>query len=381
VKGATGQRSPALRYHVSVPRYLLAGALGKRAPVPLAPLRLVSQPPPSPPPGWRGATVRLAGICGSDLALLFGQNSPRLSPFFTFPAVLGHEILAEVDGVRVAVNPTTSCRERGLEPCDACSRGDDHLCANAVEGELAAGMIGYNRDLPGGWGQAIVAHEQRLHAVADHVPDERAVLAEPYAVALRGARFALARAPRRVLVIGGGSIGLLAVVALRTIGFGGALHAIARYPQQRAAAAGLGADHVHADAASARAGAGAKSYAAVIGPPAWRGGGFDAVIDAAGSRSSLDEAAWSASEGGAVVLVGAAGALRHDFSAHWFREVALLGSWVYNAADFAEAVTHLAALAGLERLVTRRYPLRDYREALTDVRRRRVVKAVFDPHA
>jgi Zn-dependent alcohol dehydrogenase len=97
--------------------------------------------------------VRLAGVCGSDLALLFGKNSPRLSPFFSFPAVLGHEILGEVDGVRVAVNPTTSCRERGLSPCDACVRGHDNLCANAAEGPLAAGLIGYNRDLPGGWGR------------------------------------------------------------------------------------------------------------------------------------------------------------------------------------------------------------------------------------
>ena len=371
----------ALRYHASVPRFLLAGALGKRAPVGLPPLRLVAAVPPTPRVGWRRVRVRLAGICGSDLALLFGTNSPRLSPFFSFPAVLGHEVLGEVEGTRVALNPIVACREREVGPCEACARGEDNRCANLAEGWPAPGIIGYNRDLPGGWGAALVAHEARLHAVPDRVPDERAVLAEPFAVAWRGARLALAGdRPRRALVIGAGSIGLTTLAALRRAGFDGELHALARHPQQREAAEGLGADRVHADVASAGAAAGARAYRAIIGPPAWRGG-FDLVVDAAGTRSSLDAAAWAAREGGRVVLLGAPGQLRHDFSPHWFREIRLLGSFAYSASEFAEAVTHLRDLVGLERVVTRSYPLRAYRTALADVRARRVLKAVFAPQA
>jgi len=146
------------------------------------------------------------------------------------------------------------------------------------------------------------------------------------------------------------------------------------------AARALGADHVHATVTDASAAVGARRYAALIGPPAWRGG-FDAVIDAAGSRSSLDAAAWAAHEGATVVLLGAPGSLRHDFSPHWFREIRLLGSFAYSASEFAEAVTHLRDLVGLERVVTRSYPLRAYRTALADVRARRVLKAVFAPQA
>ena len=379
--GPPGGTAPALRYHASVPRYLLAGMLGKRAPVRVAPLRLVRLEPPRPRPGWRRVTVRLSGVCGSDMALLFGANSPRLSPFFSFPAVLGHEVLGEVEGSRVAVNPLLACRERGHEPCPACLRGDDNLCANAAEGSPAPGMIGFNRDLPGGWGHALNTHEQRLHALPDSVPDERGVLAEPYAVALRGVRMALGPAvPQRLLVIGSGSIGLITVAALRHAGFGGELHVVARYPWQQEEARSLGADHVHATVPDASVAAGARRYAALIGPPAWRGG-FDAVIDAAGSRSSLDAAAWAAREGGTVVLVGAPGSLRHDFSAHWFREIRLLGSFAYSASEFAEAVTHLPDLVGLERIVTRSYPLHAYRHAIRDVRTRRVLKAAFAPQA
>ncbi len=79
----------ALEYFPSIPRYLAARALGKRYPLGALPLRLVDLPEPEPPPGWVRARVRLAGICGSDLALLLGKNSPQLSPFFSFPAVLG----------------------------------------------------------------------------------------------------------------------------------------------------------------------------------------------------------------------------------------------------------------------------------------------------
>ena len=369
----------ALRYHTSVPRFLLARTLGKRTPVRVAPLRHVLVDRPLPPPGWQQLQVRLAGVCGSDLGLLYATNSPRLSPFFSFPAVLGHEILAELEGSRVVVNPITACLERGTEPCPACRRGDDHLCANVAEGSQAAGMIGYNRDLPGGWGEVVIAHEQRLHALPDEVPDERAVLSEPYAVALRGAKLALERdLPKRLLVIGGGSIGLASIAALRQVGYAGELHVVARYARQREAAQALGADRVFADAADASAAVGARSYPAIIGPPAWRGG-FDAVIDAAGSRSSLDTSAWAAREGGTVVLLGASGALHHDFSPHWFREVALRGSFAYSASEFAEAVAHLPHLAGLERIVSAPYALRDYRRALSDVRARRVLKAVFAP--
>jgi threonine dehydrogenase-like Zn-dependent dehydrogenase len=83
--------------------------MGKRFPVSSFPLRLVAISEPVPEAGWVRARVRCSGICGSDLALIQGKSSPRLSPFFSFPAVLGHEIVAEVDGSRVVVDPLLAC--------------------------------------------------------------------------------------------------------------------------------------------------------------------------------------------------------------------------------------------------------------------------------
>lgn len=374
----------ALRYTPSVPRYLLAGALGKRYPLRLLPLALCDVRL-TPPPGWRSVTVRLCGICGSDLSLLYGKNSPRLSPFFSFPAVLGHEMLGEVDGTRVAINPLLACRERGLAPCDPCQQGDDHRCLNVAEGSLAPGMLGFCRDLPGGWSEAVASHPERLHPIPDTLPDTRAVLAEPAAVVLRGLRLAFLRAsgyawPKQLLLIGAGSIGLITVKLLRLLGFAGALHVVARYSVQAETARALGADVIHPSAQAAAQHHGAKAYPAIIGPEGWRGG-FAAVIDAAGSASSLTEATWTVQEGGTLLLLGAPGQLRHDFSPYWFRELTLIGSYVYTSVDFADAVALLGEAEGLERLVTHSYPLDAYRDALTALTKRRALKVVFQPHA
>jgi len=368
----------ALRCRVSIPRYLLAKVLGKRYPIPLLPLSLVDISEPSPLPGWRRVKVRLCGICGSDIALLYGKNSPRLSPFFSFPAVLGHEILGEVDGKRVVVNPNLACLERGLERCEACARGDEGICQNTAEGAFAPGMLGFCRDLVGGWGEWIWAHPDKVHPVPERVPDERAVLTEPLAVALRGLRYLDPAADLKVLVIGAGTIGLIAVKVMRILGYAGEIHVAARYPLQAELAIELGADRVYSDVWDATRLVGAKSYKAIIGPPAWRGG-FDVVVDAAGSKTSLQQASWAAREGGKLLLLGSPGEMKHDFSPHWFREVKLLGSYIYSDADFKRAVELLPKMEGIEKLVTHKFLLSDWRKAIRTVIHRRGIKVVFKP--
>ncbi len=373
----------ALTYFPSIPRYLLARALGKRYPVGALPLRLLDLPEPEPPAGFVPVRVRLAGVCGSDLALLYGKNSPRLSPFFSFPAVLGHEILGDYGGVRVAVNPLLSCADRGLDPCPLCARGEEGLCQNVAEGALAPGMLGYHRELPGGWSERVYARPDRLVEVPGGVPDARAVLSEPLAVVLRGLRRAFLKGgvyafPEAVLVIGAGTIGLLSLRLLRELGFSGRLDVVARHPLQAELAGFLGASAVYPRAEEALLAYGARRYRPLWGAPVFRGG-YPAVIEAAGSAKSLDEAAWAAEEGGVVLLLGAAGEVRHDFSPHWFSELTWVGSYTYSSSDFADAVAMLPALGGLERLVGGAYPLAAWTGAIRAAASRQAVKVVFAP--
>ncbi len=367
----------------SVPRYAAARLLGKRYPTRALPLRLVALPEPTRPQGFERLKVRLAGICGSDLALLYGKQAPTLSGMFSFPAVLGHEVLAELGGVRVVVNPLLSCLERGLPDCPACARGDDHLCENVAEGSLAPGMLGFCRDLGGGWAERMVAHRERIFPVDERVPDERAVLAEPIAVVLHGLRQAWGRGdgfewPSRLLVIGAGSIGLLAIRLLRTLGYAGPLYAVARHPRQAELAQRLGASQIFSSAQAAQQAAGARRYQGILGATSWRGG-FEGVIEASGSPGGLQQASWAVREGGRVLLLGAPATAFHDFSPYWFREIGLFGSYTYSWDDFAQTVKLLPELEGLEALVTHRFPLEAWPDALQTAVRRRGIKVVFKP--
>lgn len=368
----------ALVYTASIPRYLLARALGKRMPLGLLPLRLRELPEPKPPPGWEKGRVLLSGICGSDLALLLGKSSPRLAPFFSFPAVLGHEIVAEVGGVRAAINPLLACRERGLPPCEACAQGEDALCQNVAEGALAPGMLGYHRDLPGGWGEWIVVHPARVHPLPGKMPTERGILAEPLAVVLRGLRLAPPEPKTPVLVLGAGTLGLLTVSALKLLGHAGEIHVVARHLLQGQMAKAFGATVVHRSPSDAVKLVGGKSYRAPLGPPAWRGG-FAYVIDAAGTKTSFDQALWAVREGGTVLLLGAPGAMKLDLSPLWFRGLRVFGTYTYSEQDFRKAVEMLSEAEGLEKLVTHTFPLTDFRQALRTVFSRRGIKVAFRP--
>ncbi len=368
----------ALVYTPSIPKYLAARLLGKRYPARALPLRLAVMPEPVPPPGFERLKVRLCGICGSDLALLYGKNSPVLSPFFSFPAVLGHEVLAELGGVRVVVNPLLTCRDRGLPECKACAGGNEPLCQNVAEGNLSAGIIGFCHDLPGGWSQRMVAHKDRLVQVQSGVPDERAVLAEPLAVVVRGLRQGfLGGWPEKMLVIGAGTIGLLSVKALRLLGFSGELHVVARRARQAELAKGLGASQVHGSAKAAQQVV-AKRYRGMLGTSGWRGG-FGGVVEAAGSPAALQDASWAVEEGGRLLLLGAPGASLHDLSPYWFREIHLTGSYTYSREDFAEAVRLLPEAVGLEALVSASYPLAAWPEAIRAAATRKGVKVAFKP--
>jgi hypothetical protein len=90
----------ALVYYRSVGRYLLAKGLNRFWPrtffAGVAPLKMQEMEFSPPGPDWVVLRPRLCGICGSDLRLLKGAESFLLEPYASMPAVLGHEVVAEV---------------------------------------------------------------------------------------------------------------------------------------------------------------------------------------------------------------------------------------------------------------------------------------------
>jgi L-iditol 2-dehydrogenase len=230
--------------------------------------------------------VEACGVCGSDLHAQRNRGwSPNLIP--------GHEIAGRIDaigadvaeraaarnlslGTRVVVEPLATCGE-----CEPCHEGRDSICP-ALE------IAGVHR--AGGFAEFICAAPERLHPVDPSLSPAVATLIEPLAVALHAIDRAQGVAGERVLVLGGGTIGLLCAFAARLAGAREVV-SCARYEHQRRIAEALG---VTALAAPERglAEEGLDSR-------------FDVVIETVGGSSqTLIDAGLAARPGGRVVILG-----------------------------------------------------------------------------
>ena len=414
----------AVEFNVTIPGYVLAKSLGRvsgsfvygRA----SRLGLVERAPPAiPGDDWVRIEVLLCGICGSDLGNVSYKSSPAMEPFGSFPAVLGHEILGRVAevgpgvtqvavGDRVVIDPMLHCEARGWEAaswCPSCASGAHSTCEMAGEvgplevagDELAAGLtIGYHRNLPGGWGEEMIAHRRQVFAVPEEIPDRVAVLTEPLAIGVHGVlQSGAVRSPGPILVIGSGTIAFGTIWALRTLGYRGRLVAQAKRPHEVALASALGADETITpgdEARQALVDTGAMAYMPVVGPEVYAGGGFDFVFDCVGNRSSLMQSLGFASPRGRIVLLGCAGEIRKlDLTFLWAKELRLEGYVGYGVEDWAGGRRHTFEIAlermladprALESMVTHVFPLRQYRDALRaayDHRRSGAVKVALRP--
>jgi threonine dehydrogenase-like Zn-dependent dehydrogenase len=397
----------ALVYERSVWRYLLAKGLNRLRPrtfwARLAPLRLREIDFQPPGPTWVVLRPRLCGICGSDLRLLKGAESLLLEPYASLPAVLGHEVVAEVQeapagsdwrpGDRVAVEPVLPCEVRGVPPCRYCARGEYNLCENFLEGELAPGAIlGFTRGVGGGMAEMMAAHPSRLVRLPDQLADDVAVLTDSLASALQPLLDHFPEDSDTVVVYGAGIIGQHLIRLLRILQSSARVVAVARYPFQEELAREGGADLVLTGPSRARLGeaVGARLVPTTLGGGNLEGGA-DLFFDCVGSQRSLQAGLLSLRGRGTYVLVGTAGALGPvDFSSVWFRELKLTGSsmYAYGVWQGRKVRTYEMAVELLaqgdypaQELVSHRFPLADYRRAFQaafDKGRYQSLKVVLD---
>jgi threonine dehydrogenase-like Zn-dependent dehydrogenase len=265
--------------------------------------------------------VRSCSICASDLHLAA----------WNLPVTLGHEFAGVLDyGRVVAVQPNAWC---GV--CDACVAGATQLCRVG-----ASRMHGVSVD--GGLADEVVVDRRSLVPLPPGVDPTIGALVEPLAVGTHAAGRAGAEPGDRVLVIGGGAIGLSAVAALGTRGLD--VDLVARHPHQRASGERLGAGASLAD-----------EYAA--------------VVDAAGTQSSLDDAVARVRPGGAVVVVATYWDPVTIGAALLTKEARIIPSAMYGhdhggASEFESAAALLAARPEIvDALVHHRFGLDDAPEA------------------
>lgn len=387
----------ALQYRKSIPRYALLKLLGARfkslCTGAAATISLVDVPEPKlPNQKWLRVAPKLTGICGSDLSTICAKGSPYLSPVTSMPFTMGHEVVGVVTeigsavtrvklGDRIIMHPALGCVVRGVDPkCAACAAGDEALCRNVTRGVISAGIqTGFCRDTGGGFSESLVAHESQVYKVPQEIPDEAAVLIEPFACTLHAALRVSLKPDQTALVIGCGSIGLLTIAALRALSSPARIVAVARYDHQRRLATDLGAgalmDSPRDWPARYRLWAaelGAEIHPAQIGKPMVIGGA-DAVFDCVASSQSIDDGVRFTRSGGTFALVGMPGIPRGvDWTPIWFKELTVRASYAYGHEEsrggrdtFELAIELMKDRAKqLSKLVGRPFPLSEYRAAI-----------------
>jgi threonine dehydrogenase-like Zn-dependent dehydrogenase len=385
----------------------------------LSGLRLRELPEPAlPGPEWVRLEVLAAGVCGTDISVLTFATGTLLEPFSSFPAVLGHEVLARVTevgpgvtrvhvGQRVAVDPTISCQTRQYgsdEICKACEEGFPATCGHAgeagpllLDGEpLGPGLsIGFHRGLPGGWGESMIAHQDQLFPAPDGLDEGTAVLMEPLSVAVHAVLKSRPDPSHQLLVLGSGPIAMATIWALRATGFNGTVVAQVKREKEAEIAISLGATDVVTPGPQARQAlvdTGAQAYLPLVGPEVYAGGGFPVVYDCVGRRESLEQALSYAAPRGRIILLGCTGQVRKlDLTFLWARELAVVGYLGYGREEWEGRTCHtfevtrdllLRNEAPVGKMVTHVFPLRQYEDALKTASNRQrsgAMKVVLKP--
>lgn len=384
-----------LRFHLSLPRAGLQKAAPRMAPMLAAgSLRLEHLLyPVLPDTGWVELAPLMTGICGSDLGVLTARSSPYLSALSSFPAVLGHEVVAQVVtknhpvwayGSRVVVKPEISCHTWGHELCPRCEIGDRDNCHERTNLRRGSGLLmGYHHHLPGGWGTRMWVPAEQLYAIAPDMPLGRAVLTEPLAIVWHALAQVDWESVASVLIIGAGTIGLLSTLLLGVQYPGRDVWVRAKYPHQAHWVKKLGARNV-SDESNLAAYTGIPR-STMWGCAAWRKEGFDLVVDAVGTSTSVSDSLTLTKPGGQVLLMGGAGILpRVDLSPLWMRSIRWIGTYGYgrDRHTFSNALQVLyTSHLPLESLVTHSFTLTDYRQALATAWNRSSgsIKIVFSP--
>jgi len=283
--------------------------------------------------------VKSASICGSDFGYLAGGSQ----------SILGHELAGVTsDGRAVAVEALRACMN-----CGPCFEGRYNLCSTAHQQVL--GMT-----VDGGLSEAFRHPAHHLEPLPAGLDVADASLVEPASVAWHGLRICGTDPASRVVVVGGGAIGLMAVAAARAMG-AGEVALDARYPHQRQAGERLGA-----------------------GEPS---GLYDVVIESAGTSSALARSVELVGPGGSIALLGLhLEAFSPDFLTIFTKEARIVPSMAYcshdGTKDFAEAASMLAANPEIaDTLITHRFPLSDAEEAFRVAQDRQsgAIKVVIEP--
>ncbi|MCK4374080.1 MAG: NAD(P)-dependent alcohol dehydrogenase [Candidatus Brocadiae bacterium] len=304
---------------------------------------------PVPRPGPRDVLVaaRSVGVCGSDIHYF---EHGRIGDFVVEkPMILGHECAGEVVevgpevrmlavGDRVALEPGIPCRH-----CKNCLSGRYNLCADVV--------FMATPPYDGAFCEYVLSPEDFAYKLPETVSYEAGATVEPLAVGLHAAVLVGLQPGERVVVLGAGPIGLLAVAVARAFG-ATEVTAVDLIPMRLDFARRMGASRT-VNAREEDAGETLKDSA-------------DVVLDCVAVAKTLTQAFEIIRPGGRVAWVGMAAEVAEvPFQKFQAKEAIVTGVFRY-ANRFRTAVNLLASgRIDSEPLITHRFRFPQVEEAIT----------------
>ncbi len=286
----------------------------------------------------------VTGVCGTDLEIIDGKIDPA---FVNYPIVLGHEWTGRVIQVgsnvkSIAVGSRVVAE--GIIPCGICFEcvaGSTNRCTTYDE-------VGFTR--PGAAAEQIVVRADLLHSIADSVTDESAALVEPAAVVTQGLIKVEPKKGSKVLVIGDGTIALIAARLVRTWE-PSAVHMLGLKKGQSPLAEQAGVDLF------------------MINPSLEK---YDLIIDASGASSRISAAVHQLVRGGRLLLLGFTGPdvstpISIDDLVNG--DLSVFASFGYSRTAWKETVELMnCGKLDLTFLVTHHFPLENFQDAIEALR-------------
>jgi 2-desacetyl-2-hydroxyethyl bacteriochlorophyllide A dehydrogenase len=165
--------------------------------------------PPVAGPGEVVVDVERVGVCGTDVEFYTGEMPYLHNGISSYPVRLGHEWCGTVSAVGDDVDRswigkrTTGDTQIGCGHCYLCLHGRQHACEKRSE-------VGLRGRYPGALAEQLVVPVSSLHALPDQVDATAGAMVEPGGNSLRAAWGAAIEPGSPVLVLGAGTIGLLA---------------------------------------------------------------------------------------------------------------------------------------------------------------------------
>jgi L-iditol 2-dehydrogenase len=256
--------------------------------------------------------VTYGGICGSDLGVYQGKLHHA-----KYPLRPGHELVGTVIeagsaatygvGNRVVILPNTYCGE-----CVYCRKGDTNICEKKKS-------LGVNVD--GGFAQEFLISSRYVMDIPEDLPDEKAVIIEPFAVVVHAFKKVSITPNASVCIVGCGNEGMLAA-------------ALALYLGCRVTVTDINPNKLQLiqEMGEIRA----------VLPQDLDNEKFDIVFEAAGTKSSVEQSIQLVSPGGALVVIGLAQEAILPVAYVVRNELTLYGTIIYNfPSDYRQAIEYL----------------------------------------